>query len=254
MIFYFTGTGNSRFVAEQIAKKTNDELISMNDLFRNGANREYKSEKPFVFVCPIFAWNIPKIVKSFFEKVNLLGNEKVYFLTTCGGTSGAANKNIEKLVKSKNLVLQGFDEIIMPDNYIMLYNPSSKSQGVETIKKSLPKIDELAKKINECENFSLGRSSSVGNSINSSKIMGTVFDSLIVKDKKFYTTEKCTGCGKCAEVCPIANINIMNNKPNWNGNCIHCVACISVCPHRAIEYGNKTQERNRYYLPSNSEF
>lgn len=29
MIFYFSGTGNSRYVAEQIADATNEELISI---------------------------------------------------------------------------------------------------------------------------------------------------------------------------------------------------------------------------------
>lgn len=34
MIFYFTGTGNTRWVAEQIAEAINEELLYIPDLIR----------------------------------------------------------------------------------------------------------------------------------------------------------------------------------------------------------------------------
>ena len=39
---------------------------------------------------------------------------------------------------------------------------------------------------------------------------------------------------------------MVDNKPEWSKNCIHCTACINKCPRRAIEYGKKTQCKNRY--------
>ena len=42
MIFYFSGTGNSRYVAEQIAKITSDEIISINNKLKNNANEVLK--------------------------------------------------------------------------------------------------------------------------------------------------------------------------------------------------------------------
>jgi len=40
-----------------------------------------------------------------------------------------------------------------------------------------------------------------------------------------------------------------NGKPEWQRHCEHCVACISWCPEKAINYGNKTQDRRRYRNP-----
>ena len=34
MIFYFTGTGNSRYIAERIAEITSDEVISINGIIK----------------------------------------------------------------------------------------------------------------------------------------------------------------------------------------------------------------------------
>ncbi len=252
MIFYFTGTGNSRFVAEKIAEKIGDELISMNELFRNGSRREYESDVPFVFVYPIFAGGTPRVVAEFMKRVVLKGNHKVYVVATCGLSSNANIKKMEKLVAKKGLTLQGFEEIKIPDNYVLMYNPSTNEKGLQTIHEALPKINDVAEKIGKCEEFTLTRKINVGDKMISSKFVDNLFNNVIAKDKGFYTTDECTGCTKCEKECPVKNITMVENKPKWNGNCTHCVACISVCPHKAIEYKNKTQKRGRYYLPANS--
>ncbi|HNV86374.1 MAG TPA: 4Fe-4S binding protein [Candidatus Omnitrophota bacterium] len=49
--------------------------------------------------------------------------------------------------------------------------------------------------------------------------------------------EKCNGCGKCAEVCPVDAVKIENGKATINEQCVDCETCISVCPHLAISSG-----------------
>ena len=71
MIFYFTGTGNSKFVASQISKRVNDEVVSINQLLKEGEIKAFKSEKPFVFVVPTYAWRIPRVVEDFIQEVKL---------------------------------------------------------------------------------------------------------------------------------------------------------------------------------------
>ncbi len=50
--------------------------------------------------------------------------------------------------------------------------------------------------------------------------------------------EKCTGCGKCVEVCPKApKIWNLNEKAeikdaSW---CVACMQCTTVCPEEAIK-------------------
>ena len=45
---------------------------------------------------------------------------------------------------------------------------------------------------------------------------------------------KCTGCGKCKEVCPVNAIKIGNDKAIINDECVECGACISECPNEAL--------------------
>jgi Pyruvate/2-oxoacid:ferredoxin oxidoreductase delta subunit len=69
-------------------------------------------------------------------------------------------------------------------------------------------------------------------------------------DKNFFADEKCTSCGTCAAVCPVKNIELVNEKPVWKHHCELCCACIHFCPAEAIQYGPKTKTRGRYRNPS----
>ncbi len=64
-------------------------------------------------------------------------------------------------------------------------------------------------------------------------------------------TEACTGCGKCAALCPMRNIEIQNDRPVWGNACTHCMACISACPENAVEYRHTSVGKPRYYLDEN---
>ena len=64
MIFYFTGTGNSKYIASKIANETGDELISITENIKTGAARSFSVGKDVVFVLPTYAWRIPRVVKT----------------------------------------------------------------------------------------------------------------------------------------------------------------------------------------------
>lgn len=47
--------------------------------------------------------------------------------------------------------------------------------------------------------------------------------------------EKCVGCGKCAESCPVQIIKITNKKAKFQRRgCISCFCCQEMCPMKAI--------------------
>ena len=64
MVPYFTGTGNSRYIAERIAEALGDELLSMNDCVKAGDRSPVTSDKRLVIVTPTYAWRIPRIVRD----------------------------------------------------------------------------------------------------------------------------------------------------------------------------------------------
>ncbi len=50
-------------------------------------------------------------------------------------------------------------------------------------------------------------------------------------------SEKCTGCGKCIEVCPHGVFALDNGKSDIveKDSCIECGACVKNCPFNALQ-------------------
>lgn len=242
MILYFSGTGNSRYVADVIGKVTEDEILLMNKMIKNNVKMAMRSENPYVFVCPVYAGRIPRAVEKFIKETKLEGSKKAYFAVTCSETPWKTVDYVEKLLNEKGITMIGFNSIIMPQNYIAMYDTPSKSEGDKIIDKALPRIQEIAELIKEKKSLLPEKP---GKKIMSS-IINPVIYSMMISAKNFTTTDKCVGCSLCVEHCPLNNIKMFNGKPQWGKDCTHCMACISGCPQTAIEYGKKTKNRYRY--------
>ena len=76
-----------------------------------------------------------------------------------------------------------------------------------------------------------------------------LFVKYALRKQAFRTTESCNGCGKCARICPVQTISMVNKKPVWGKDCVQCLACIHRCPVRGIEYGKATERKGRYHHP-----
>jgi ferredoxin len=57
--------------------------------------------------------------------------------------------------------------------------------------------------------------------------------------KLFYASERCTGCGLCAQHCPNGAIVMRGSggqrRPYWTFHCESCMRCMGFCPHQAVE-------------------
>ena len=63
MILYFSGTGNSRYIAEVINSVIEDKLVSINECLKN--KLIVSLEQQYIIVCPTYAWRIPRVVEQF---------------------------------------------------------------------------------------------------------------------------------------------------------------------------------------------
>ena len=245
MVFYFSGTGNSQLAAKQISGELGDELISINQCLKEGKKMTFCSERPLVFVAPIYAWRIPEVVEKWICEMNFEGNKNAYFVLTRGGsTGGNAWAYAEKLCAKTGMSYQGLASVHMPENYIALSAAPSENECESIIDRAKPVFTELARQIHQGKPFLKASVSLVDRLI--SGPFHVLYYRFFIKDKGFTVSDACVSCGKCARRCPLNNIDIVNGKPVWNGNCTHCMACICSCPAKAIEYKSISKGKRRY--------
>jgi len=247
MVVYFSATGNSRFAAQTLAHALGDELCDLTPLLRSGERSELCSEKPWVFVAPIYAWRLPRIVERFLKNTRLIGSRKAYFVLTCGSDVGGAGKHLESLCAELSLDYHGLLEVVMGENYIAMFRAPDAEETKKLAAAAREKLLRASEHIRASEPFPEQRSGALGGL--KSGLVNRVFYRFFIKSAGFCATEKCIGCGKCAALCPLSNIRLEGGRPVWGKDCTHCMACICHCPTEAIEYGKKTQGKRRYRFP-----
>lgn len=247
MILYFSGTGNCEYVAKRIWQVTKDEVLNLFGKIRDGIYTSISSNRSWVVVAPTYAWRIPRILQQLLEKTEFTGNKDIYFVMTCGGGIGNAEKYLKKLSEVKGMNYMGCYPIKMPENYIALFTTPTREQALEIISQAEKEIDYSAEFVKEGKVFP--RISPTWRDKLSSGIVNDLFYPMFVHAKKFYVTNACVSCGKCVAVCPLNNILLKNCSPEWGNVCTHCMACICRCPTEAIEYGEHSKGLFRYTCP-----
>lgn len=245
MIIYFTGTGNSRLIAETMALNLGDELLDSLPYIKNQEKAIIDSQKPLVFVAPTYGWQLPHIFVDFIKTLTIEGNRDAYFLMTCGDSIGDASSHIDKLCKEVGLHYRGVARIVMPENYIAMFSVPDIHESDCIIEKALFNLQGYMKCIKDNRNFPLLKTGFIDK--RQSGIVNTVFYKFFIKDYAFVVSDDCISCGLCAKKCPMNNIEMVNGFPQWNHDCTHCMACICYCPKEAIEYGKKSKGKRRYY-------
>lgn len=245
MILYFSGTGNSRYVAKSIGANLKDEVVSINDYLKKKMCGNFSSVSPFVFVSPTYMSRMPMEVEAFIRNSKFLGNRDAYYVFTAGQSIGNAPKYCQELCSENKLMYKGTTSIAMPANYVLMYDVIPKQKAKEEAKKANEVICNIAESIRNGEMLDLDPKMCGHKSFS---MIAPAFHAFMINAKGFHADVSCTGCGKCEELCPLNNIKIVDKKPVWGEDCMHCMACISACQNTAINYGKKTKKRNRYYL------
>ena len=246
MILYFTGTGNSRYIAKRIAEAIGDEIVSMNDRIKAEDTSPVTSDERLVIVTPTYAWRIPRIVRDWLAETDFPCAKQAWFVMDCGSEIGNAAGYNRALCEAKQLTYMGTAQIIMPENYIAMFNAPQAEEARQIVARAEPDINHVISAIAANQAFPPTRNNLYDRFM--SGPVNPIFYSFCVKAKAFAASDACIGCGKCAALCPTNNINIQNGKPVWSGDCTHCMACICYCPAEAVEYGKKSLGKPRYHF------
>ncbi len=247
VIFYFTGTGNSLQLAQGIAEKLGDcEVINIAKY--NGDIPAGVERTGFVF--PVYFGGLPRIAHSFLNNLTISGDPYLFGIANCGGASGVFLKQIGGYLRRKGKTLHAGYPVLMPENFILLYDRFSPDREKVLFADAERKITTISETIKEKKAQTFEHAGNVPFRYIANPINRAFCGLSAGLDRHFHVSDCCIGCGKCERICSGENITLRERKPVWSHRCEMCMGCINVCPVKAIDFGRLTQKRERYLNPN----
>ena len=111
MVFYFTGTGNSLYIAKQIETSP----VSIPQIIHK-ENQEYSAERIGI-VAPVYGHEVPQMVKDFLKKA-VFQTDYFYMILTYGNRHGGAAELAQKLCEECGIHVNYINVILMADNWL----------------------------------------------------------------------------------------------------------------------------------------
>lgn len=250
LLYYFTGTGNSLAIARGLCSRLGDcELVPIASAIRTPGTLAPEADRVGI-VSPLYFFGLPSLVADFSRRLDLSRTGYVFSVITMGGSGGsAALRQLDGILKDgpgRRGLDAGFS-VKMPGNYIIMYEAMGKRTIEKTLREADRRVGEIADQVNRgvAEKPSWSPLAALVHRLMYPKFIAGVHEA----DRKFIVDDQCTSCRTCAEVCPVGNIRMENDRPAWLHNCEQCMACIQLCPANAIQAGPKTEGRERYRHP-----
>ena len=245
-LYCFTGTGNSLWVARNIARSLGGaDIISLADWESNG---EPAASRTVGLIFPVYIWGLPSRIIRFVETSRELEQSYVFAIAVNGGQVANTLVQLAKLLRKRGSKLSCGFEITMPSNYIPWGGPGPEEKWRTLFEPAQNKITRIAASVRNKET----------KPVEKGPLWQRVFFTLLYKlsfskipgmDKSFWVDDKCNHCGTCGKICPSLNITFQAGKPIWNRRCEQCFACLQWCPKEAIQYGKRTPKYKRYHHP-----
>jgi len=224
MLFYFTGSGNSLYVARQL----DSELVSIPKIINN-ENLVFEAEKIGV-VFPTYAGQTPKMVMEFLKKATF-NTTYLYLVATYGKDDTVIAERTTAILKEMGKEVAYANTVLMVDNYL----PSFDMREQEAIDKNIDgQIAVIVEDIKNKKHFIKEADQGQRDFFASATKIFAENPNLINGDQ-ITVKDNCIGCGICTQVCPLGRFSIVDGKAVRNLNtCEFCLACAHACPQKAI--------------------
>lgn len=253
MIACFSGTGNSRLVADYIQDALGDELVR----FAPGQMLNPKminlrvTDGRVIWVMPVHAWGMPRAAARIIKSLSLISDSDVkhYLVITCGDDIGLADKQWRRVITRRKWNARSAFSVQMPNNYVFMrgFDVDPEELAAKKLEAMPARMAAVVDAIdNDDEIVDVVRGSYPWLK---SRVLHPLFNMFCTSTKPFHATDACKGCGRCVRNCSVVTIHLVDGKPQWGKACNVCSRCYHCCPHHAIAYGNATKGKGQYICP-----
>jgi len=247
---FMTGTGNSYKVAAWFAEvaTTCNLQASMHHVKTTKLSLEPNAKTLYVFTLPTHGFTSPWLmIKQILRLPRANGASAAVLPSRAGiringvslpGMEGTAGYLLAFLLSLKGYKIRGVMGIDMPSNWTAFHWGLSKKNIEFIISAAEVKIKFFAKTVISGQVYFDGIVPLALGLLLAPISLLYLFLGQILLSKLFFASDKCVGCGLCANVCPkqsILMIGKIRKRPYWTYSCDSCMACMNYCPHKAVE-------------------
>lgn len=232
-IFYFSGTNNTKKVAQTLCSELQALGVTTN-LTDVSKPYEHTPCDTIVIAYPVYGFNPPSIILDFVKNLPEDLN-RVYFLKTSGEPlhiNDASSLKLMKILRKKGYKVMGEYHFIMPYNMIFKHTDELASKMFLTAKE---RLKTTAKEISNYVNKPID----MPYSAKFMRALCTIEHKGMALNGKLYRVDdtKCINCMRCVNNCPVKNISYNGENFTFGSSCLGCARCSFLCPTDAITTG-----------------
>jgi Pyruvate/2-oxoacid:ferredoxin oxidoreductase delta subunit len=247
LIFYFSGTGNARQVAEWMKEDVMEKGVkcSLYDITRVNINEiTIDNDAHIGLISPVHGFNYPPIMLNFISRFKYGHNKVILMNTRAGmkigsvvtpGITGIAFLLSAMILSIKGYKVIGMVPFDMPSNWLSLH-PALRGKAVDYIfEKNHQRVNKHSLRlINNEHDFTALREIVQDLLISPIALLYYAIGRFFIA-KTFYASHTCLHCDMCIMRCPKHAIIKKSGHPYWTFKCESCMKCMNICPGRAIE-------------------
>jgi ferredoxin len=249
VIFYFSGTGNSRHIAQLFCKNTGAQIHSIEEDVDFGAL--IARHDTLAFCYPVYASCVPRPMREFVLRHAdaLRGKRTIIFCTQLLFSGDGARAMTAFLPDGAKNVTYA-EHFNMPNNIcnFPLFRVKNGEQNRRKLRRARRKMERV------CADLENGviRRRGFGKF---SQILGKTQNLFWPAIEKRYassarTDADCVRCGLCVRICPAGNLTLGGHGIEQHDNCVFCYRCVNACPQRAITVMFHKKPKRQYKGPS----
>lgn len=242
LILYFSGSGNTAFVAKQIAAElktlqVDAELHATEESFATQPDRfDY-----LILGCPKY-YEYPILDFIGYIKRKLPPSRRnipVLLFVTQAGTLPTDWRGLYRILSKKGYRPTAAKSFPIANNLTIFsfFSLTKEAQINENLQKLNADLLPLLRKFIAKEHCMEKAGRGLG--IFEKAVAHLCTGLFPVFFMKFSPSSACTGCGHCANRCPKHNIRMVAGHPVFGRGCLFCMRCVTGCPENAILYSKK---------------
>ena len=255
VLFYFSGTGNTWWVTEEISrhltkKDFNSRAYSIEAVTPVKAAALIEESSLVGFGYPIHGSDLPQPMKEFIEALPQYPGKDALVFCTQWLWSGDGAYLGASMLKEKGFTVKWGEHFLMPNNVtvsiIRLPYTNNPARLSAVRQRTSRKVNRLVNLITAGKPYRHGFNYLA-------YLLGSMQR---VPFRRYYhklqndigiNREVCIDCGECVRLCPVGNLYYAGDIIKTKGNCILCTRCYNFCPVAAVTY------MKRPHLPKRGE-